>query len=59
MKNVSFTYRPQNPPPSPYRVLANPFDYSPFAFYVMHESGQIIGFSNSEAWCEELIRRTR
>ena len=58
MKNVNLTYRPQNPPPSEYRVVRNPFDYSAWAFYVIHVSGQIIGYSNSEAWCEEMIRRT-
>lgn len=41
-----------------YAIVANPFDYAHWAFYVLHvETGQIVAVSNNEAWCESLILR--
>lgn len=42
-----------------FRIIANPFDYAPWRFFVVTLSGQIIGFSNSEEWCEQLVRTLR
>lgn len=42
-----------------FSVIANPFSHSAWAFFVVHVSGQIIGYSNSEEWCEQLIRTIR
>lgn len=38
-------------------VIANPFANTRYdwAFYVLHESGQILAMSNSAEWCEWFI----
>lgn len=54
---MNVNYRPSEP--ANLRVIANPFDYAPWKFYVVHTSGQILGYSNSEEWCEQLIRTVR
>lgn len=43
-----------------FKTVANPFDYSTWAFFVVHvPSGQIVGYSNSADWCEWLISQQR
>ncbi len=42
-------------------VIANPFKVNghDWSFYVIHESGQILGMSNSAEWCEWLIQKLK